>query len=546
MKDSKKTIRKTEIVTKSTRFSEIKVLLRITPHADGSIRISGHLYSEKTGETLTNDLVRTARNEKEMHVKEDQLLNALIKQQLPLFKASTVRKTSRFTIDANGIFNKAFQALEEEVKTQDVDGNLKSNVFTTWNGDTCDRYLTYFKRNLLPMLCDLEDTGNDLSSFEDEELETIKKRLESQAISSGKSSKKIRLVSQSVEKQLAAAEKIYQRMKGLEPALPDIHFSSEQRVKQFQPEHAKSLPDNIRYALIRLLTNMVSVDPNLTFHILMMFVGGLRDGEACAVTEEQLLINDAYAAVSVISQVKDGNLVPILKTTNAYRIVIFPFWGKEMIRQCIEKLHKEGTQITPIMDVSFFSATIKRILLECGCNASFFRAAQVLMDKLPDKVGDEICTSVEAYILRRDFASRCKNICGLNNDEIDALLGHKREKGSKRSRVNFANPDAQEEVAAKLERFVYDPLVSRNPEFAPLQLAIDQDFKLIPYNKYVLVNNTNQPMIVDLALFAQEPDENINLVITGKSSMMNAKCFSKTFDPYQRDIIGNAYALKDD
>ena len=414
-------------------------------------------------------------------------------------------------------------------------------MFPSWGKNTLLRHLSYFRNRILPHLAKLEEAG---ALLDEVELEALRVALTEKTFENGNSRKVVKSIHTTVQNELAAGELIYQKMQLFRPDLPDIHLHDGRRVFQFQPEHAKSLPAPIRYRLIQLLMDRIPHEPNFVFHALLMLVAGLRDSEACAVTVSSLQLFSDYGTVFVKAQIdKDKETITeYLKTSNAYRLVILSFWAVRKLQECISLCQQQNTEIQPYMQVNTFSSKIKHLLLKAGCEEGFFRAAQALMDAYPDKVGDEICLDINSYILRRDFASRAKNICGLTNDEIDALLGHARGKAA-RERVNYANIDCQIKTAKKLERFVYDPNLSLNPEFQAIPLVANHDFELLPYNAYSFQNTSDQPLWVELDLLAAEPDESITLTIP-QTDTANVQRVSRSFSPATRDIIGNSYALR--
>ena len=512
----------------TTSNPNINALLRYTPHEDGTIRISGYAVDAKTGIRLdgVKAKVKQAKAPEDIALKEGYLIQAILAD-LPSVNSSPRTHHSAFP---DGYVSSAFREL--------LEGG--DNISPSWNPKTRDEHMAYFRRNILPFLSALEAANLVMTETD---LEALKESLIRQAAENKKSKQNMRSIQQTVNKSLAAAEKIYSRMCEIHSELPEIHLHNGARITKFQPEQAKSLPPAIRYRMIRLLEDTVDDDPNFAFHAILMFAFGLRDGEACAVTKQQVIYHKTRVLVSVEQQVKDGEVTDILKTSNSYRVVVGPYWPRIMMQQCEDRLAAIGEEISPYIDVSEFSSRLKVMLQRSGCEAGFFRAAQVLMDHYPDKVDDSINLDVTSYILRRDYASRARNICGLSNDEIDALLGHKRMWGVKRSQVNTARTDDQAKIAEKLERFVYNPEISLNPEFAPISLFLDQDMTLIPFNAYVFRNDSNLPLWVELCLTASEPDEEIALVTNTDAKVID---HSDTFTPVKREIIGLAHQDPDE
>ena len=110
-----------------------------------------------------------------------------------------------------------------------------------------------------------------------------------------------------------------------------------------------------------------------------------------------------------------------------------------------------------------------------------------------------------AYILRRDWASRARNICGYTSLEIDQQLGHKVTVPKSR-RPNLKLTAEQEKLATKVERYVYSPNKTRNPEHSPIPLEVDVRKQIPTYRAVKYSNNSDTPMLVTLSFSALEAD----------------------------------------
>lgn len=479
-------------------------------------------------------LVRYGNSIKELPTKKNHLTRALL-DKLPA--KSGGGKTPRIKL-GTGEYVDAFNKLLQQL--QGGTNYAEEIFFSSWNPNTLRTHLTYFHNRILPELSVLAEHGK---TFDAIELETLRSKLEEKTSRSGRSKKNMKSVQNTVNSELSAGEHIYSAMRTLSPALPEIHLHSDQRIIQYQPEYAKSLPAAVRYHLIGLLTQEIERDPQFAFHAILMFVCGLRDAEACAALEKHIIFYSMYAMLCVESQIKDGAPSNILKTSNAYRLIVVPFWGMCMLHRCIVLIQEQGDCVQPYLNLDRFSGRLKHMIMKSGCKEEFFRAARVLMDTCPDIIDGEICTDINSYILRRDYASRAKNICGMTTDEIDALLGHKRQTGNKRGQVNYANNDEQVKTSRKLERFVFDPKMSLNPEFSPIKLEADKDLNLIPYNAYTFCNLSDQPLWIELSVRAKEPDEKITLIAPGAANP-HVDYYSRSFSPDRRELIGRAYSVQ--
>ena len=114
------------------------------------------------------------------------------------------------------------------------------------------------------------------------------------------------------------------------------------------------------------------------------------------------------------------------------------------------------------------------------------------------------------YIMRRDRASRWKNVCGMSSAEIDMLLGHKINGVNtymhRKCRNEFTQPENLDRLAELNENFRYHPdippeisLTDRSAEIIPLP----------PRRVQIIRNNSDHPIEVLLNLQTIEPGDSI-------------------------------------
>ena len=152
------------------------------------------------------------------------------------------------------------------------------------------------------------------------------------------------------------------------------------------------------------------------------------------------------------------------------------------------------------------SAWVLARLYECGLSEAFLADARKCFegDVYFDKDG-KLMEDFSAYILRRDWASRARNICGYTSLEIDQQLGHKVTVPKSR-RPNLKLTAEQEKLATKVERYVYSPNKTRNPEYSPIPLEVDVRKQIPTYRAVKYSNNSDTPMLVTLSFSALEAD----------------------------------------
>ena len=78
-------------------------------------------------------------------------------------------------------------------------------------------------------------------------------------------------------------------------------------------------------------------------------------------------------------------------------------------------------------------------------------------------------------------------------------------------------------TAKKLERFVYDPMISQNPYHKPVELRHGEDVELIPYEAIRLINNTDATLQIGLDALAEIVGKPITLIISPATEIKNMR-----------------------
>ena len=73
-------------------------------------------------------------------------------------------------------------------------------------------------------------------------------------------------------------------------------------------------------------------------------------------------------------------------------------------------------------------------------------------------------------------------------------------------RPNLKLTTEQEKLATKVERYVYSPNKTRNPEYSPIPLEVDVRKQIPTYRAVKYSNNSDTPMLVTLSFSALEAD----------------------------------------
>lgn len=385
------------------------------------------------------------------------------------YEKASLAKTEKPISAEKGIFSLAYAAIED-----------KSILHRrSWNDDTFKTSLTYFENQVLPLL---DELGTDIGS---DDILRLQDKLIQTAYESKRSNSNKNDATATVSNKLFRMDYIYQvlRDNSLSFNLPDIDLTMNNRHKKVQAEQPKALPDSMRILLARLLFRLVATPlGGLALATAMMHFTGLT-AESAAVFFGKIKNQGTYAKYFVEFQEKDRNISNILKTQNAYRWVILPQIMVDLLSKREEYLTSIGytpdyIKTLPItyqhgdpsilIRSSEVSAFAKKLLFLIGCTDEYFMAMYKLMIEEPDLVDGEKITDITAYILRRDWATRACNICGLRPDQVDYLMGHSIQKDKKE---DYQTPEGQAAIAWALERYVFDPDHSNNPAFIPIILS---------------------------------------------------------------------------
>ena len=114
------------------------------------------------------------------------------------------------------------------------------------------------------------------------------------------------------------------------------------------------------------------------------------------------------------------------------------------------------------------------------------------------------------------------------------MLGHKEKQ--QRPEIYLMDEAHQREIAKKLERYVYNPEISRNPAFTPVQACPDTRMDLDAYPVHLIRNDSDQPLRIHLDVVACSPNEAITLCAP-QAAAEEPICRSEKLKPASRIVI---------
>lgn len=386
-------------------------------------------------------------------------------------------------------------------------------IYDNWIRSTATSALKYFERHILPLL----SRRADVSCTRETALLIQKKIRDTFRVSK---SNDLAAENRAVFRHLQEAEKIYRCMDHLsEEPLPVFDFSADSTLFARQ-EQFKVFPPADRRKIVKILEEEAAKNPLLVKRFVAMFDAGLRTGEACAVQFDNIqervtptgIRYGLYCVEGQEDPANKGKVTKLLKTANAYRTVLFSSWGCKMIGICNQLAPETPSDTLPVTSVALYKE-FRRIMGEIGITPETLMLYRQESGnaELDPAAGETLADAkLSDYIMRRDRASRWKNVCGMSSAEIDMLLGHKINGVNtymhRKCRNEFTQPENLDRLAELNENFRYHPdippeisLTDRSAEIIPLP----------PRRVQIIRNNSDHPIEVLLNLQTIEPGDSI-------------------------------------
>lgn len=405
-------------------------------------------------------------------------------------------------------------------KTHSWNKNTHRTVYTYW--------LSHGISGLLYRLSESDDPETELEEF--------RNTLVNKTIENGRSAKNREKAERTVAVNLARMNILLQYLRKDHPDFPAFDLTKGVVLSGFVPEEQmKCMPEGLCQYFTRQLESRVETEGRYVLCAVLMYDGALRTAEAAGTKRSCLVFYDDYCVVKVMYQEQDGKRIDRLKTDNAYRYVVLSYWGMTMIRRCLAVLKLNEDDDCLLVKADDLSRWIRTILNDYDPN--FMEDAERIQRSNPDydESGKPV-NDISAYVLRRNAASRWLNYDGLTHDEIDIMLGHKEK--AQRAEVYLMDETHQQEIAMKLEHYVYNPKCTRNPAFNPVIASPNTKTDLEAYSVHRIVNTSNQPLRIHIDITACSPNEEIRV----KAPLCAAgavTCRSEKLKPASRIVINS-------
>ena len=338
---------------------------------------------------------------------------------------------------------------------------------------------------------------------------------------------------------------ILTKLEKLTLELPEVKFSLPEKIRVQKAEQIKAIREECRVELSLNLLEAVQSNP-MALACGIMYCGGARTGEAAAISFADINIWGRYATIYIEKRIDNaGKITDILKTDQAYRLIVLPYYFVCLYKLCAEGLQAKGYSMDDIMcmrlvntSLGTFSAYCRKQLESAGVTGSEFEGAYHLMEREPDIVDGRRENDVTAYLLRRDWASRMMDCCDMSAEDVDYYIGHKKE--GKRDKYHL-DPQRIENTARVMERYVYLPELSYHPAYRAVEIRNDTDIALDASRRYHL-RSVDSPAKIHIEVQGTEAGP-IEIFVPHKPTGLRAKALPDEVEARNgRPILGDIYS----
>lgn len=333
-------------------------------------------------------------------------------------------------------------------------------------------------------------------------------------------------------KHLEEAEIILAHMRDHDARIPDIKLiSSDYSARAYREEQIKMLPLPVLQRFYRALYSWVDKEPGKVFFAVLV-IFNCRPAEAAGTKPSDLEWSDSFCSVRIEHQEINGHLSKRLKNEYSRRRIIIPYWGRQLLHLCCELIGADYPFDDRAMNDAVECARwVKQLLIECG-------ASEAQLKELGNELSDEDlddnsvydpkhaeetlrdkAAKIGCYVLRRCAATIMRVYMGLTLYETDRLLGHVPHTSGKNKARTLANPDlnapeTQRRIAEKMERFVFAPAYSMNPQYLPIKTVSKDTIQLsVAYPQVQIENNEESDLWMDIDLSAAEAGDSLSLIL---------------------------------
>lgn len=427
-------------------------------------------------------------------------------------------------------YQKAFAAVEAD-----------PSLFTNWKVSR-KKILRNFQKNFLPML----EARADFVEIDADELEKMYEERVAQAKQNLNYKGKEEPTRKKKQIEFIQYEQIYREMRKVDPSLPVVVFDELlARTLVGDLEQLRSIDEKYRQKFWRILEDSVETMPIVVFCAVLEATGGLRGGEASMVFPDEVVYEGDYCYIFVLRQAVQNQASDVLKRTSSYRPVIMSHWSAVMLRRCAEQIEIPEDRTKPLMPKDDVRDCITELMKRSGMEEMLEQHKASLVSAFGEKVVDNLfALAVRPHLLRADFASRMRAICGFTSDELDLELGHEpATKHRGKELPDFGLKSVRAELAAKMERYIYNPEISKNPEVHAVELR-NGVHAIEPYRITKMTASSAEDKELEIDIEAAEPAEEIEVILPRAATEITPRSIPGVRD--RREIIGSCEEIEEE
>lgn len=443
-------------------------------------------------------------------------------------------------------FRAAFQSVEEAV----ANGLC---LKPTWDSaSTNNDVIRFFKRNTLPLLIPKLVSAQMLLDEDRVDLQT-----EMTSICARHGSESELAAQENANKRLVQAEIVLSHMRDHDARIPGVRLtSSEFAARAYRKEQIKMLPIPVLVCFYHKLLDLVEKEPKKVFFAILV-VFNCRPAEAAGTKPSDIAWHDSFCSVRIEHQEINGRLSTKMKNAYSKRLLIVCYWGMLLLLRCCELIGDNYPSDDDAMnDAVECAAWVKRLLVECGATEVQLKElgseltnedlddSSVYDPKKAEETTRDKTTKIGCYVLRRCAATIMRVYMGLTLYETDRLLGHiphgsGKNKASTLSHPDLNSPETQRRIAAKMERYVFDPAYSLNPKYSPIMTAGKESIPLLAgYSEVVVENNEESDLWVEIDLSATEAGDPLSLTLPERDcGALSSSSVPVSYDGVNRTVF---------
>lgn len=429
----------------------------------------------------------------------------------------------------------------------------------TWRGaSTNKQVILFFQRNTLELVIPYLLSDRMLL---DEDRQALLEKMTQICFDNGSTS--LEAARENAVKRLEQADLILLHMRDCDVLIPELSFAPAGFGEHaYRPEKVKMLPITVLLAFYAALRRLIRQYPKEVFFAVLA-IYGFRPAEAAGVKPSGIMWFSNFCVVPVQFQEVRGKLSSHLKNNYSTRLVTVSLWGMRILKECCSLIGDDYPKDDTAMNSSPACAEwVKARLIEAGASEALLAdiandiPAEDMDDssidrKDPDKAGADRDAKVGCYVLRRCFATIGRVYMGFSLFEIDRLLGHIPHGSGKDNARKLINPDmnspeTQAKIAAKMERFVFDPELSLNPAIIPYTTKGRDEIPIhVPYAAFKMENNEDSEIELEVDLTCCEPGEALTLLFEKDTARdLHVSSAPVSFEDVSRTVFCDV--LKDD